>query len=54
MATIDSDGQFDPADLSRLVEPVAANRTDFQPGETIEPIYLRPTEFVKAPPPRKL
>ena len=27
---------------------------DFQPGETIEPIYLRPIEFTKAPPPRKL
>jgi tRNA threonylcarbamoyl adenosine modification protein YeaZ len=40
----------DAASLAQL----AANRTDFQPGETIEPNYLRPTEFVKAPPPRKL
>lgn len=37
-----------------ILAQLAANRTDFQPGETIEPIYLRPTEFVKAPPPRKL
>ena len=37
-----------------ILAQLAANRTDFQSGETIEPIYLRPTEFVKAPPPRKL
>ncbi len=37
-----------------ILAQLAAKRTDFQPGETIEPIYLRPTEFVKAPPPRKL
>ena len=28
------------------------NRTDFSAGETLEPIYLRETNFVKAPPPR--
>ena len=37
-----------------ILAQLAAKRTDFQRGETIEPIYLRPTEFVKAPPPRKL
>lgn len=37
-----------------ILAQLAADRTDFQPGETIEPIYLRPTEFTKAPPPRKL
>ena len=43
----------------RLIFPRAATlgrlalaRTDFVPGEKIEPIYLRPTQFVKAPPPR--
>ncbi len=40
----------DAAILAQLV----SNRTDFQPGETIEPIYLRPTEFVKAPSLRKM
>lgn len=29
-------------------------RTDFVPGERLEPIYLRETQFVKAPPPRIL
>jgi tRNA threonylcarbamoyl adenosine modification protein YeaZ len=38
------------ADLGRL----EANRTDFVPGEKLEPIYLRETNFVKAPPPRVL
>jgi len=37
-----------------ILAQLAAERTDFQPGETIEPNYLRPTEFTKAPPPRKL
>ncbi len=32
----------------------ARGQTDFVPGETLEPIYLRQTEFVKAPPPRKV
>jgi tRNA threonylcarbamoyl adenosine modification protein YeaZ len=34
--------------LARL----AADRTDFVSGERLEPIYLRETNFVKAPPPR--
>jgi tRNA threonylcarbamoyl adenosine modification protein YeaZ len=33
---------------------LAARRTDFMPGEKLEPIYLRETTFVKAPPPRVL
>jgi tRNA threonylcarbamoyl adenosine modification protein YeaZ len=33
---------------------LAAGRTDFIAGEKLEPIYLRETQFVKAPPPRKL
>lgn len=37
-----------------LLAQLAAHRTNYQPGETIEPIYLRPTEFTKAPPPRQL
>jgi tRNA threonylcarbamoyl adenosine modification protein YeaZ len=36
------------ATLGRL----ALNRTDFIAGEKLEPIYLRETTFVKAPPPR--
>jgi tRNA threonylcarbamoyl adenosine modification protein YeaZ len=31
---------------------LAATRTDFVPGEKLEPIYLRETNFVKAPPAR--
>lgn len=31
---------------------IALARTDFIPGEKLEPIYLRETKFVKAPPPR--
>jgi tRNA threonylcarbamoyladenosine biosynthesis protein TsaB len=38
----------DAAALGRL----AAGRRDFVAGEQLEPIYLRPTAFVKAPPPR--
>lgn len=38
----------DAAALGRLT----ASRTDFVPGEKLEPIYLRETAFVKAPPPR--
>ena len=37
-----------------ILAQLAADRTDFHPGETIEPIYLRPIEFTKAPPPRQL
>ena len=40
----------DAAILARL----ATSRTDFQSGESIQPIYLRKTEFTKAPPPRKI
>jgi len=36
------------ATLGRLVQ----GRTEFVPGEKLEPIYLRATQFVKAPPPR--
>jgi tRNA threonylcarbamoyl adenosine modification protein YeaZ len=36
------------ATLGRL----AMGRTDFMPGEKLEPIYLRETAFVKAPAPR--
>jgi tRNA threonylcarbamoyladenosine biosynthesis protein TsaB len=38
------------ATLGRL----ASDRTDFTPGERLEPIYLRETTFVKASPPRVL
>jgi tRNA threonylcarbamoyl adenosine modification protein YeaZ len=38
------------ATLARL----ALHRSDFLPGEKIEPIYLRETKYVKAPPPRVL
>jgi len=48
-----------PCSAARLVMPsagelgsLAARRTDFVPGEKLEPIYLRETTFVKAPPPR--
>ena len=33
---------------------LAAAQNSYVPGFAIEPIYLRQTEFVKAPPPRKL
>lgn len=33
---------------------LARGRTDFTPGERLEPIYLRETKFVKAPPPRTM
>src|SRR5262249_16779984 len=35
-----------------ILGELAARRTDFVPGEKLEPIYLRETKFVKAPPPR--
>lgn len=38
----------DAATLARL----AAAQTDFIPADRLEPIYLRATAFVKAPPPR--
>ena len=31
---------------------IGLRRNDFVPGEKLEPIYLRETTFVKAPPPR--
>lgn len=31
---------------------LASGRKDFVPGESLQPIYLRETRFVKAPPPR--
>jgi len=37
-----------------ILAQLATTRTGFQPGEAIEPIYLRQTNFTKAPPPRKL
>jgi tRNA threonylcarbamoyl adenosine modification protein YeaZ len=33
---------------------LAANRSNFVPGEKLEPIYLRETNFVKAPPSRTI
>lgn len=38
----------DAATLGKL----AATRTDFASAEKLEPVYLRATNFVKAPPPR--
>jgi tRNA threonylcarbamoyl adenosine modification protein YeaZ len=35
-----------------MVGQLASQRSDFVPGERLEPIYLRETRFVKAPPPR--
>jgi tRNA threonylcarbamoyladenosine biosynthesis protein TsaB len=35
-----------------MVARLAADRTDFLPGEKLEPVYLRETSFVKAPLPR--
>lgn len=37
-----------------ILAQLAAGRTDFVPGEKVEPIYLRETRFVKAPPSRVL
>jgi tRNA threonylcarbamoyl adenosine modification protein YeaZ len=37
---------------ARVLGELALGRTDFIPGEKLEPIYLRETSFVKAPPPR--
>jgi len=31
---------------------MASGRSDYLPGEKLEPIYLRETGFIKAPPPR--
>jgi tRNA threonylcarbamoyl adenosine modification protein YeaZ len=35
-----------------MLGQLALARTDFVSGETLKPIYLRETKFVKAPPPR--
>ncbi len=37
-----------------MVARLASGRTDFVAGELLEPIYLRETKFVKAPPPRMI
>lgn len=37
-----------------VLAQMAVPRSDFLPGEKLEPIYLRETTFVKAPPPREL
>ena len=37
---------------AKILGSLARGRTDFTPGEKLEPIYLRETKFVKAPPPR--
>ncbi len=40
-------------DAAVLAE-LAAGRSDFVPGETLAPIYLREATFLKAPPPRPM
>jgi tRNA threonylcarbamoyladenosine biosynthesis protein TsaB len=35
-----------------ILAALAQERSDFLPGEKLEPIYLRETTFLKAPPPR--
>jgi tRNA threonylcarbamoyladenosine biosynthesis protein TsaB len=52
-------GPDDHAVITRRIFPTAAvivrmalMRSDYLPGEKLEPIYLRETAFVKAPPPR--
>jgi tRNA threonylcarbamoyladenosine biosynthesis protein TsaB len=37
-----------------MLATLAAQRTDFMAGEKLEPIYLRETNFVKAPPARTM
>lgn len=37
-----------------ILGQLALGRTDFISGDKMEPIYLRETQFVKAPPPRQL
>ena len=37
-----------------ILAHLASTQREFQRGSSIEPIYLRQTNFVKAPPPRKL
>ena len=45
----DGNNQFPSA---AMLARLAGGRTDFVPGENLEPIYLRETNFVKAPPTR--
>lgn len=40
------------APSARELARLASGRADYLPGEKLEPIYLRETTFVKAPPPR--
>ena len=35
-----------------VIARMASRRSDYLPGEKLEPIYLRETAFIKAPPPR--
>jgi hypothetical protein len=37
-----------------MLATLAAQRTDFVAGEKLEPVYLRETNFVKAPPVRTM
>jgi tRNA threonylcarbamoyladenosine biosynthesis protein TsaB len=37
---------------ARVLARLAAGRSALRPAEVLEPIYLRPVSFVKAPPPR--
>jgi tRNA threonylcarbamoyladenosine biosynthesis protein TsaB len=37
-----------------ILGQLALSRSDFAPGDKLEPIYLRETNFVKAPPSRKI
>jgi tRNA threonylcarbamoyl adenosine modification protein YeaZ len=39
---------------AKSIGGLARGRSDFTPGESLEPIYLRETQFVKAPPPRSV
>jgi len=42
IVSIDADGQFDPADIPRLVEPVASGRADFASGSRFVDPALTP------------
>jgi glycosyltransferase involved in cell wall biosynthesis len=42
IVSIDADGQFDPGDIPRLVEPVAAGRADFASGSRFADPALTP------------
>jgi hypothetical protein len=37
-----------------MLAELAASRSDYVPGEKLEPIYLRETNFAKAPRPRSV